>query len=102
MVYIIEFLSGYVKTYIILPSTIYGIASNRLVDLNIQKPRSQQIPQLVQASLDRKQGGMVGEGKNLWPNVHIDEGSYRLWKILGILGDNLIFQLSGGTLHSPL
>ncbi|KZP31671.1 NAD(P)-binding protein [Athelia psychrophila] len=65
--------AGYLKSYIILPSTIYGIASNRLVDLKIQNPRSIQIPSLVRASLDRKQGGMVGEGKNLWPNVHIDD-----------------------------
>ncbi|KAF5342102.1 hypothetical protein D9611_001597 [Ephemerocybe angulata] len=31
---------GYVKSYIILPSTIYGLASNILVDLGIQNPRS--------------------------------------------------------------
>jgi len=65
--------AGYLKSYIILPSTIYGIASNPLVDSKIQNPRSQQIPALVRASIDRKQGGMVGEGKNLWPNVHIDD-----------------------------
>jgi len=64
---------GDVNSYIVLPSTIYGIAQNRLVDLGIQNPRSQQIPLLVRASLDRKQGGMVGEGKNVWPNVHIDD-----------------------------
>lgn len=55
-----EVLPGYVKTHIILPSTIYGIVSTPLVDLGVQNPRSQQIPALVNASLDRKQGGMVG------------------------------------------
>ncbi|KAJ7255829.1 NAD(P)-binding protein [Mycena haematopus] len=64
---------GYVKTYIILPSTIYGLASNRLVDLGIQNPHSIQIPKLISVSLDRGQAGMVGEGKNLWPNVEIHE-----------------------------
>ncbi|KNZ81922.1 hypothetical protein J132_10201, partial [Termitomyces sp. J132] len=64
---------GYVKTYIILPSTIYGLASNKLVDLGIQNPHSIQIPALIDASLSRGQGGMVGQGKNMWPNVHIDD-----------------------------
>ncbi|KAG6915857.1 hypothetical protein DXG01_009564 [Tephrocybe rancida] len=51
--------AGYVKSYIILPSTIYGLASNKLVDLGIQNPHSIQIPALIDASLDRGQGGMV-------------------------------------------
>ena len=65
---------GYVKTYIILPSTIYGIASNPLVDAGIQNPHSIQIPSIIRASLSRGQGGVVGEGKNIWPNVQIDDG----------------------------
>lgn len=87
-------LLGYVKSYIVLPSTIYGIASTALVDMEVQNPRSQQIPALVNASLDRKQGGMVGskwklscmsvsqlkssnvEGENRWPNVSISDGGY--------------------------
>lgn len=64
---------GYVRTYIILPSTIYGIANTPLVSLGVQNPYSRQIPRLIEASLDRKQGGVVGEGLNLWPNVHIDD-----------------------------
>ncbi|GLB40152.1 putative NAD-P-binding protein [Lyophyllum shimeji] len=60
---------GYVRTYIVAPSTIYGFAKSRLVDIGVQNPYSIQIPVLVDASLDRRQGGMVGEGKNLWPNV---------------------------------
>lgn len=67
-------MTGYVKTHIILPSTIYGIADGPLVDLGLQNSHSQQIPALVKVSLDRGQGGMVGLGKNLWPNVHIKEG----------------------------
>ncbi|KAJ7796950.1 NAD-binding protein [Mycena olivaceomarginata] len=64
---------GYVKTYIILPSTIYGLASGRFVDAGLQNPHSMQIPALISASLDRGQAGMVGEGKNIWPNVEIHE-----------------------------
>ncbi|KAJ6489943.1 NAD-binding protein [Mycena sanguinolenta] len=64
---------GYIKSYIVVPSTIYGLASNRLVDMGIQKTHSLQIPALISAALDRKQAGMVGEGKNLWNNVEIHE-----------------------------
>ncbi|KAG6853603.1 hypothetical protein C0991_002927 [Blastosporella zonata] len=65
--------AGYVKTYIVLPSTIYGLALNKLVKLGIQNPHSIQIPALIDASLDRGEGGMIGQGKNIWPNVHIDD-----------------------------
>ncbi|KAK0446906.1 hypothetical protein EV421DRAFT_1901741 [Armillaria borealis] len=44
---------GYVKTYIVLSPTIYGVPAVKLVE----------------ASLARKQGGVVGEGKSYWPNV---------------------------------
>ncbi|KAF8623670.1 hypothetical protein AX17_007368 [Amanita inopinata Kibby_2008] len=64
---------GYVESYIILPGTIYGTASGPLVDLGLQNAHSQQIPKLVEAALDRGQGGMIGEGRNVWPNVHIDD-----------------------------
>ncbi|RDB25814.1 Uncharacterized protein C2A9.02 [Hypsizygus marmoreus] len=64
---------GYVKTYIVLPSTIYGIASGALVDLGLQNAHSQQVPGLIKVSIDRGQGGMVGLGKNVWPHVHIRE-----------------------------
>jgi len=65
--------AGYVRSYIILPSTIFGIATGKLVDLGIQHAHSQQLPALIKAALVRGQAGMVGEGKNIWPHVHIDE-----------------------------
>jgi len=64
---------GYVKTYIILPSTIYGFATGKLVDIGVQHRYSIQIPNLIKASLARGQAAVVGEGKNIWPHVHIDE-----------------------------
>ena len=56
-----------------MPSTIYGIATGKLVDLGIQNIHSELIPGLIKVSLARGQGGMVGEGKNIWSHVHIDE-----------------------------
>ncbi|KAI9061683.1 NAD-P-binding protein [Trametes sanguinea] len=67
---------GYVKSYLVLPSTIYGLAKGPLVDAGIMNPQSQQIPALIMASMDRNRGGMVGEGKNIWPNVHIDDSEH--------------------------
>ncbi|KAJ7484159.1 hypothetical protein FB451DRAFT_1337841 [Mycena latifolia] len=64
---------GYIKSYIILPSTIYGLATGPLVAAGLQNPASIQVPQLINASLDRGQGGVVGLGKNLWPSVEIHE-----------------------------
>ncbi|KAI0358736.1 NAD-P-binding protein [Trametes cingulata] len=63
----------YVKTYLVLPSTIYGLAKGPLVDAGIMNPQSQQIPALIMASIDRGRAGMVGEGKNIWPNVNVDD-----------------------------
>lgn len=68
------YLSGYVKVYLILPSTIYGIASGVLVDAGIQNPHSKQVPGLIMIALSRGRAGMVGAGKNVWPNVDIEEG----------------------------
>ncbi|KAF7374936.1 hypothetical protein MSAN_00379700 [Mycena sanguinolenta] len=64
---------GYVKTYIVLPATIYGFASGPLVKAGLQNHRSQQIPRLVNLSLKRGQGGVIGKGNNWWGNVHIDD-----------------------------
>ncbi|KAI9570710.1 hypothetical protein HD554DRAFT_2187866 [Boletus coccyginus] len=64
---------GYVKTYLVLPSTIYGFASGKLVDLGVQNTRSIQIPLAVTAGILRKHAGHVGQGLNVWPNVHVDD-----------------------------
>ncbi|KAJ7495586.1 hypothetical protein FB451DRAFT_1360298 [Mycena latifolia] len=64
---------GYIKSYIILPAVIFGLATGRFVDLGLQNPHSMLIPWLIKTSLDRGQSCMVGEGKNVWSNVEINE-----------------------------
>ncbi|KAL4068479.1 hypothetical protein V8B97DRAFT_2024745 [Scleroderma yunnanense] len=64
---------GYIRSYIILPSTIYSLAETKLVELGVQNPRSLQIPMLIREGIRRGQAKVVGEGKNRWPNVHIDD-----------------------------
>ncbi|KAJ7330826.1 NAD-binding protein [Mycena albidolilacea] len=62
---------GYIKSYIIIPTTIYGVAIGPLVESGIQKPQTTVLPPLIAASLDRGQAGMVGDGKNVWQNVEL-------------------------------
>ncbi|TFK91161.1 NAD-P-binding protein [Polyporus arcularius HHB13444] len=64
---------GYARTYIVPPSTIYGIAKHPLVDAGVANPHSIQIPTIIEACLARKQAGVVGKGKGIWPDVHIDD-----------------------------
>lgn len=66
---------GYVKTYIVLPSVIYGVPRGILAERGIQNPHSILIPLLVRPALARGRGGMVGRGQNTWPAVDIEEGS---------------------------
>jgi len=64
---------GSLKSYIILPSTIWGEAKNSFVDAGFSNSFSQQIPSLIRAGLDRGQAGMIGKGANIWPHVEIND-----------------------------
>ena len=70
------------RTYIVLPPTIYGIATGKLYDLGISNPHSIQIPIAIRAALDRGQGGVVGEGKNIWPHVEVNEREFLSFDVL--------------------
>lgn len=69
---------GYVRGYIVLPSTIYGISKTVFADKGLVNPQSQQVPLLIRISLDRKAPAMVGQGKNLWPDVDIHDCAVRM------------------------
>ncbi|KAJ7613214.1 NAD(P)-binding protein [Roridomyces roridus] len=64
---------GYIKSYIIVPTTVYGIPAGPLVDHGIQKRQTTVLPWLMKPSLARGQAGMVGEGQNIWHNVEVTE-----------------------------
>ncbi|KIY44023.1 hypothetical protein FISHEDRAFT_52388, partial [Fistulina hepatica ATCC 64428] len=64
---------GYIKSYIVLPSVIYGLAGGPLVNAHIQNHRSIGVPLLLKNALDRGRAGMIGPGTAVWPHVHIDE-----------------------------
>ena len=71
------------KAYFVIPSTIYGFASGKLVDLGVQNTRSMQIPWTVSRSIARKRGGYVGQGLNVWPNVHVDDSVFHVCSVTG-------------------
>lgn len=64
---------GYIKSYIILPSTIYSLAKTKLVELGVQNPRSVQMPMLIRAGIRMGQAIVVGKGENRWPDVNIND-----------------------------
>jgi nucleoside-diphosphate-sugar epimerase len=64
---------GYVRTYIVLPSTIYGLADGPVFKAGLANPISQQVPQLIRGGLGRGRAGTIGKGKNVWPHVHIND-----------------------------
>ncbi|KAI5122915.1 hypothetical protein M0805_007593 [Coniferiporia weirii] len=65
--------TGYARTYVVVPAIVYAMAKTGLTEAGIQNPHSIPAYQLVRAGLGRGQGGVVGLGKNVWPNVHIDD-----------------------------
>ncbi|KAF7790005.1 hypothetical protein EIP86_000953 [Pleurotus ostreatoroseus] len=64
---------GYVKSYLITPSTVFGVQKTPFVDAGIQNTHSIQIPWLIRAALGRGQAGMVGKGLSIWNAVHIED-----------------------------
>ena len=73
-----------------MPSTIYGLATGKLVDIGVQNRHSVQMPNLIRASLARGQAGIVGEGKNVWPNVNIDESESPVTVLTRFMPNNRI------------
>ncbi|OSC98263.1 NAD-P-binding protein [Trametes coccinea BRFM310] len=65
--------NGWLYSYIVTPSTIYGLARGPLFDSGLANRHSAQIPGLIKASLARGRGGVVGEGKPIWNDVHVDD-----------------------------
>ncbi|GAA5915154.1 hypothetical protein JCM6882_001123 [Rhodosporidiobolus microsporus] len=66
---------GEVRSFFVLPSTIFGVSSEKGV-VSIFSKHSNQMPALIRGSLRKKQAGLVGEYKNTCasrPLVHTDD-----------------------------
>lgn len=64
---------GVCKSYIILPSTIWGEGRGEIYDKGIANSFSDQMPTLCRIALDRGVAGHVGKGANIWPHVNISD-----------------------------
>ncbi|KAI0360216.1 NAD-P-binding protein [Trametes cingulata] len=73
---------GYVRSHIIMPSLIYGIASGPLFDASIANPHSIAIPLLVRIALQRGHVGVMGKGITRWGHVHIDDTAHLYIRLL--------------------
>ncbi|KZV64406.1 NAD(P)-binding protein [Peniophora sp. CONT] len=72
---------GYVRTYIVCPSIIYGVLKGPLVHAGIAHAYSVTIVVAVKLSIQRGQGAMVGKGLNSYPVAHIEDTA-ELYKVL--------------------
>jgi len=64
---------GYLKSYIILPGVIYGIATGPLYNAGVGHRHSTVSSLLIKKGVSRGDVGVVGEGLSKWPAVHIDD-----------------------------
>ncbi|KAF3918166.1 hypothetical protein ABW20_dc0103013 [Dactylellina cionopaga] len=64
-----------VKTYIIVPPTIYGQSSGLIPRLSVQ------LPPLIRTAIDTKISRYIGSGRAVWSNVHITDLS-NLYELL--------------------
>lgn len=67
--------AGYVRTHIMMPGIVFGVAHGPVFDRGIAQPFSIHIPALIKCSLDRRRGAMFGPGESVWPVIHIDDGA---------------------------
>ncbi|PFH53090.1 hypothetical protein AMATHDRAFT_1517 [Amanita thiersii Skay4041] len=65
--------AGYVRSYIISPSTIWGLPTHTISKTGVTHRHSHQMPLLIRASLAHGNGVIINEGKNIWDNVNVDE-----------------------------
>ncbi|KAK7679039.1 hypothetical protein QCA50_017983 [Cerrena zonata] len=75
---------AYVKSHIVIPGLIYGIASGTVANAGIQETLSARISNLILAALDRGRLGMVGDGQAIWPNIHIDDVVDLILRVLDV------------------
>ncbi|KAF5336915.1 hypothetical protein D9611_002863 [Ephemerocybe angulata] len=66
---------GYVRSYLITPGTIFGLAKGPLVDLGIQHKHSLQLPLFFRTFIKRGRAATIGPGSNVWPAVSYSDNA---------------------------
>ncbi|KZV73187.1 NAD(P)-binding protein [Peniophora sp. CONT] len=64
---------GFVKTFTVYPPTVWGTPKGPIFDAHLAHTSSIQLPLSIKTSLGRGQGGVVGEGKNVWNHAHVED-----------------------------
>lgn len=70
-------LEGYVRTHIILPAMVYGIATGSLFDAGISNPHTIAIPLYVRSALKDGKVAILNKGASAWGMVHINDSKCR-------------------------
>lgn len=65
--------AGYVRTHIILPSIVFGIATGPLFDAGIANAHTVFFPILIRAALQAGHVGILDTGASIWNCVHVDD-----------------------------
>ncbi|RPD59649.1 NAD-P-binding protein [Lentinus tigrinus ALCF2SS1-6] len=66
---------GYVRTYIVLPTAVFGFGTGPLYDAGISKRSPALISVLTAAAVDRGRPGVMGTGKNAWGVIHVADNA---------------------------
>ncbi|KAJ7598699.1 hypothetical protein C8J56DRAFT_1039585 [Mycena floridula] len=64
---------GYVKTHIVVPGLLYGIASGKVADSGAQQTTNRLGWVLFSFVIERGEAGMLGEGMNEWSYVELSD-----------------------------
>ncbi|KAI0701874.1 NAD-P-binding protein [Cerioporus squamosus] len=67
---------GYVRTYLVLPTAVFGFGQGPLYDAGISKRSSALVSVLAEAAVKRGRAGMMGSGKNAWSVIHVEDNAH--------------------------
>jgi nucleoside-diphosphate-sugar epimerase len=65
--------TGYVRTYIVSPGMIYGLASGPVLSAGLAKRQSFPVSWVIKAGAANGSVGTFADGSSVWPYVHIDD-----------------------------
>ncbi len=64
---------GYVRSHIVAPGVIWGIAKHALVEAGISNANTKGVGFIALPSVARSQAAVIGKGQAIWPSVNIEE-----------------------------
>ncbi|KAI0783870.1 NAD(P)-binding protein [Irpex lacteus] len=64
---------GYVRSHIVAPGVIWGIAKHALVKAGISNANTKGVGFIALPSVARGQAAVIGKGQAIWPSVNIEE-----------------------------